>query len=198
MAHINQMNVNLINFTNLPINNNNLAIQDDQIDIGWIIDRTPDHNLINIINNNEYHDVNYINNRYFHQQFAQSNQARLIAQANQAMLNGEIHFNRSNEDIDDYGDNDDFIPFEPLHQPIIHIEVKVQPFQLSEEDKNCCVCMETRETHQICQLNCLHKFCSECIKIHIQRNRQESCCPLCRINITEISVQTEEICETFI
>ena len=98
----------------------------------------------------------------------------------------------------EFGDNDDFIPFEPLHQPIIHIEVKVQPFQLSEEDKNCCVCMETRETHQICQLNCLHKFCSECIKIHIQRNRQESCCPLCRINITEISVQTEEICETFI
>lgn len=189
IAHINEVNFNLINFNNLPIINNERIINDNQWDIGWVIDRTPDYNLIN---NNEYDDINFVNNirnernLHFHEQFAR---------ATQALINGTIQF-RNNEDIDDYGD--DFIPFEPLPHPPIDIEVEVQQFYVTEEDTNCCVCMETRENQQICQLNCLHKFCSECILTHIRRNRHQTCCPLCRTNITNISVQTQQIRETFI
>jgi hypothetical protein len=99
---------------------------------------------------------------------------------------------------DDYGANDDFIPFEPQTQHVTHIDILVQQFPLSQEDRYCCVCMETRENQQICQLNCLHKFCSECTLAHIRKNTRQHCCPLCRTNITNISVQTEEIRETFI
>lgn len=209
MAHIND--INLINFNNLPLINNLREIDDNQWNIDWVIDRTPDHNLINIINNhNEYDDINFINNlqnirnQHFHQQFAR---------ATHDLINGVIQFQHNIDhddddvpDLEPADDNiapynaapDDFIPFEPQPQPPNHIQIEVQEFPLSEEDCNCCVCMETRENQQICQLNCQHKFCSECTLTHFRRHGQRTSCPLCRTPVTNISVQTEDIRETFI
>lgn len=179
-------NFNHINYNNYPIIDNELPSEE----IGWVIDRTPDYNLINMIHNrNEYDDINIINNiqnnrnQHFYVQFSRTTQA---------LMNGLLQFQHNI----DHDDDDEFIPFEP--EPAIHIDVVVQQFPLSQEDRNCCVCMETRENQQICQLNCLHKFCSECTLTHIQRNTQQPCCPLCRTNITNISVQTQEIRDTFI
>jgi hypothetical protein len=106
-----------------------------------------------------------------------------------------IHFNE-NVDIMD----DDFIPFEPeleleLEPVVINepITITVEEFPTLEEDKNCCICIESREISQICQLNCCHKFCYECILIHTRRNIRNPCCPLCRTSITNITVQHEEM-----
>jgi hypothetical protein len=187
-------NFNHINFNNYPI------IDFNETGTGWVIDRIPDYNLINMIHNrNEYDDINFINNiqnirnQYFHEQFGH---------ATQALMNGLLQFqhNIDNDDdlpADDDAANDDFIPFEPESQPI-NLIVEVHTFPVTEEEKDCCVCMESKEYQQICQLNCLHKFCSECTLTHIQRNTQQPCCPLCRTNITNISVQTQEIRDAFI
>ena len=76
------------------------------------------------------------------------------------------------------------IPFAPL------VEVLVVPdIAMTEEEKDCCVCQEERENTDICRLNCAHTFCSGCIK-HVM-NRQKTC-PLCRAEITQICVQTDE------
>jgi hypothetical protein len=94
---------------------------------------------------------------------------------------------------------DDFIPFGPETLVINErININVAEFPASEEDKNCCICIETREITQICQLNCCHKFCYECILIHTRRNIINSCCPLCRENIRNITVRSEVIRDQFI
>jgi hypothetical protein len=127
--------------------------------VGWIIDRTPDHNIINSI------------------------------QITEALNNGTIQYQPN---------DDEFIPFDPEPKPSPNIQIKINEFPVSEEDKNCCVCMELKETSQICNLNCNHKFCGQCISTHIKRNIQEPCCPLCRNNITNISVQNDNIRQIFI
>lgn len=180
MAYINDINnFNLINFNNLPIINNQLEIDDNQLNIDWVIDRRPDHNLINIINNrNEFDDINFINNlqnirnQHFHEQFAR---------ATQALINGRINI-QPNED--------DFIPFEaePPQAPVV--ETEVQEIQISEEERDCPICYEIKEREEISQLNCGHKFCGDCITEHVRRHRREPRCPFCRVNITHITFQT--------
>lgn len=200
MAHINQND----NFNNLPPINNEC---EEPWNIDWVIDRRPDPNLIDIINNcNEYDDINFINNlqnnrnNHFQEQFVYSTQA---------LMNGLIQFQHNiDHDDDDLPADDniaphnaapnDFIPFEPQPQPLNHIVIDVQTFLIFKEDCNCCICMETRENEQICQFNCLHKFCIECTLTHFRRNRQRTFCPLCRTPVTNISLQTEAVRETFI
>lgn len=65
----------------------------------------------------------------------------------------------------------------------------LQEFELSEEDKTCCICMEQKENEQICSINCRHKFCVVCIDLHLNRNQY---CPLCRAYIHQIQTQTIE------
>lgn len=206
MPNINGINnFNETNFNNLPIINNEFGLQENVHDIQWVIDRIPDLNLINNINNNNHEndddydddDVNSINNlqNIRNQYFEQLTRA-------QALMDGIIQ-----EHDDNYISTDDntplvnhepdFIPFISVRH-IINIIIEVQLFIISEEDCNCCICMETRENEQICQFNCLHKFCIECTLTHFRRNRQRTFCPLCRTPVTNISVQTEAVRETFI
>jgi hypothetical protein len=141
----------------------------DQVE--WIIDRTPNYNIINSIQINQpVYDVYY--------QFSQ------ITEAN-------------NETIQFQPNDDEFIPFNPKPKPP-NIQININKFPISEEDKNCCICMEFKETSQICNVNCNHKFCGQCISTYIRRNIQEPCCPLCRNNITNISVQNDNIRQIFI
>ena len=94
-------------------------------------------------------------------------------------------------------ETDDFIPFQTINS-CLHINFDFESVTISsDEDLNCCVCMELKKDTEICQLNCLHKFCSSCVTIHVKKNRNSACCPLCRTNITNISVQTEEDLEIF-
>lgn len=86
--------------------------------------------------------------------------------------------------------DDDFIPFNEINrQNKSRIEYIIEPFVLTKEDKNCCVCMEERENEQMCRLNCKHIFCVYCMNQHLNKN---NCCPLCRTCIKSIQTQTVE------
>ena len=77
-------------------------------------------------------------------------------------------------------EDEEFIPF--IFEP--DINKITADFFVSEEDKNCCICMESREENEICKLNCQHKFCGDCVNKLIQKNTSmEICCPMCRENI---------------
>lgn len=137
----------------------------------WIIDRTPNYNIINSIQINQ--PVYHIYNQF--SQFTDINET-ILSQVN---------------------DDDEFIPFDPKPKSP-NIPININKFPISKEDKNCCICMELKETSQICNLNCNHKFCGQCISTYIRRNKQKPCCPLCRNNITNISVQNDNIQQIFI
>jgi len=161
-------------------NNFDYDVHNDVNNVSWIIDRTPDYNLINYLH--EYNSINniqinhpiyeqYVQNRYFEQQFAE---------LTEQLRNGTIQFNI---------EIDDFIPFEPVqHEPI---QTTVQKISVTEEERNCCICFELKETTDISQINCGHKFCGSCVIQHISRNTNESSCPLCREKITHITFQDE-------
>ena len=65
---------------------------------------------------------------------------------------------------------------------------------VSEEEQNCCVCIEIREKDEICRFNCQHTVCGECIN-NIMKTQTTLCCPICRTNIINITVQKNTIQE---
>jgi hypothetical protein len=87
----------------------------------------------------------------------------------------------------DYNDIAPTIPF-IQEQSII---VSCEQLEISDEDQNCCICMETREKNDICSLNCQHKFCAFCIEKCVKRPDPYNC-SLCRETVTKITVQTFE------
>ena len=81
--------------------------------------------------------------------------------------------------------NDDVIPVPPLADVMV-----VANMAFTEEEKLCCVCLEDRDnTGDICRLNCAHTLCCKCVKNVMSR---QNSCPLCRVEISGISVQNEE------
>ena len=82
---------------------------------------------------------------------------------------------------------DDFIPFVQR----ISIDTEVCEIPISDEERNCCICYETKECKDISQINCGHKFCGTCIIDHISINHVNPCCPLCRIKINHITFQRD-------
>lgn len=179
MSYINEP-INYINISNNYINEENID------EIGWVIDRNPDNNIINNIINNiqTFHPIYeaYTRHRYFEQQYAE-----LVVQS--------LLMNRNYRNNINYNGSDDFIPFNQEDSiQSDQIEFEVQEFEINEEDKNCCICMETREESQICMLNCSHKFCADCLPNHITRVNS---CPLCRQVITKISIQNNDVRSKF-
>jgi hypothetical protein len=69
--------------------------------------------------------------------------------------------------------------------------------EISEEQKNCCVCIETLEKDEICRFNCGHTLCGNCIN-NIMKTQLNISCPLCRTNITNIIVQKKTIQENLL
>jgi hypothetical protein len=70
----------------------------------------------------------------------------------------------------------------------------INEFELSEEDKNCCICMSDKNNEQMSRLNCGHSFCVECMDIHLNTKHN---CPLCRTDITQIQTNTMESRQKF-
>lgn len=162
-----------------------MEINNDEILLTWTIDRTPSNNYT-IYNMDSTDNMNYVND---------------LNIVNYSIVTGIVNTNHYNDDDDfipfhNMSETDDFIPFEHTRIPIA-INFVLETLTISENDLNCCICMEKKENPQICKLNCSHKFCSNCTADHVSRNRHNSFCPLCRTYITDISVQTEEDLEIF-
>ena len=110
----------------------------------------------------------------------------------------DLEFNRNH--VFDY--NSDFIPFSnsPIIETFESIDILVDsllPLKMND-DRDCCICMESNVSSKICQLNCGHKFCADCTLENIRRNYKFPLCPLCRTNIITITVPTEETYQKFI
>jgi hypothetical protein len=168
--------------------------------VTFTIDRTPDHNILNqyyfrrfdIL---EEYDENSINIDTISELTSGD---RIIAREyiNQInnLDNDEENYNNYNifNTNTTFNMDDDFIPFNPQSNitetdtPSINFIVDNL---LSHEELNCCICMEEHEDWQICQLNCQHTFCVNCIDMHLERKYT---CPLCREDIEYITTQTTE------
>jgi hypothetical protein len=75
---------------------------------------------------------------------------------------------------------------------------KHQLFGYVTKDKNDClnmdcpICLDSKDTDNMCQTNCNHYFCLGCIKTHegnekFQRSKLVTC-PMCREHVTEVKV----------
>ena len=143
--------------------------------VNWYIDRTPDTHILNdgvrgySFTFMEEPDENYYYSTIINQ---------LIIRE---LTGGDVA----------YRDRDDeFIPFNASNRPETpSINFIVDEFILSSEELNCCICMEEQEDQRVCQLNCQHTFCIDCIDKHLERNYT---CPLCRERISQIKTQTME------
>ena len=70
-----------------------------------------------------------------------------------------------------------------------------EDMEVSEEDRECCICMDQKEKSEICSLNCSHTYCSNCISrtLYLQFSRgQILTCSLCRTNVTSVQVKNIE------
>jgi hypothetical protein len=142
-----------------------ISQQDIQIEqpITWVIDRIGDRNI----------------NPYSINSVAYS----VIMDYLQDTNFNNIIYNDTNNNII-YNDVPPTIPFAPLAQVVV-----IPDMILTEEEKSCCVCLEDKENTDICRLNCTHTFCCNCVKNVMTRLKT---CPLCRAEINNICVQTDE------
>jgi hypothetical protein len=68
------------------------------------------------------------------------------------------------------------------------VNIICKNIEISEEEQNCCICMEEREKNDICRFTCEHSFCETCI-IDILKTQISVSCPLCREMVTNIVTQ---------
>ena len=95
-----------------------------------------------------------------------------------------------NQHLYDIISNDEpTIHFEELN---ININIVCESIEISNDEQNCCICLEIREKDKICLLNCNHKFCGICVESCIKKNEKYNC-SLCRESVTCIKTQNIEI-----
>ena len=151
----------------------------------WYIDITRENNIPNILNNDILYDSSYL-----YQENIVNNDTNRVNDI--YTTDDDIDTNYDIYDIYndiDYTNNDtqltiyDYISDQSINQ--IHI---MERGDITEDERNCCICMETKETTDICRLNCTHTFCHGCITQHVEVNTRNKCCPLCRNMITTIYI----------
>ena len=179
-----------------------------ETNFGWTIDTTPtynniinimndamdieDNNMINMLNTNMAYAVN--NDMNFNEEDMNYIQDSSTASGNW-YYNYSLFHNNNNNMME--LETPDFIPFEPGAIPFeterIDIATVLEQFQVSQEDRCCCVCMETNMSQtDICKLNCGHKYCNNCMIQHINAHRNASLCPLCRGKISTVTVNSND------
>jgi len=140
--------------------------------ISWFIDRTGDR-FINVIGSTSLNSITYFINS------VDQLQGNIISSND---TSGNIMFN----DLD----------FNK------HIEISVdENLEITEEQRECCICMETKEKTDVCRINCGHTFCVKCCNesFHTKNRQGETMtCPLCRESVVSISVKNIESKDTFI
>ena len=79
-------------------------------------------------------------------------------------------------------------------EPRQNINIVYKSLQITDQETNCCICMETREKNEICLLNCNHKFCGYCVENCIKIKEKYNC-SLCREVVNTIITQKLQIQE---
>jgi hypothetical protein len=141
----------------------------------WYIDRMASNRTIYPMNYTIYNIYN-INNTI-------DNTIDNISITNFSLI--DISYNSINYDID-------VGPTIPFIRTQIEITVN-DNLDITREQQDCCICMmEQIERVDICKLNCNHTFCGLCVGNILSKQDQTYNCPLCREEINEITVQTQE------
>jgi len=146
----------------------------ESLNVEWTIDRRPTFRHIVISNSHMF--IPPRSDTDFQVQFTE---------LTRGIFNGTVIFGT---EIDD---DDEFIPFicESTHEITVTSEVKL--LTISEEQCECGICYETKSPNHISQLNCSHTFCSECFIEHVNKNKENLCCPFCRENIQYVIFQDD-------
>ena len=151
-----------------------LEVHDESIT--WFIDRIGDPLIINDLHyssNNSFSSLsmypisNIIQNNYI-----------INYRADDIIYNPEISYN--------YIISPKSIPSEIILEESI---------EFTEEQCDCCICMDQKDAENICQFNCGHVFCVTCVNLSIQTFRsrlQDVTCSLCRASVEKITVKTKE------
>ena len=171
-----------------------MAQSNNSLNIGWFIDRIPDYNIgrnyQSSFNTNQTINSPWINDPYYNEApISRIRNSRYFNHIN--TLDDVNYINTFNTNyavniLSNITEDDDFIPFDNSHHINHIIHVDINNLSVSEEDRQCCICMEQRQTEDICRLNCQHSFCVQCINQHLQTNHS---CPICRARVTNVSVQ---------
>ena len=156
--------------------------------VTWTINRVPSYEILSLSTDftNNYqdnsldipyeNDFHIPNDRYFNM----TNSVDI----NNPITHNNINFRFNNNDMD----NADFIAFtndSSVNQA--EIEFVHESFDLEADNKLCCICLESRETEEICKFNCQHTTCVSCINELIHKNSNTRIpCPLCRTTIKKI------------
>jgi len=188
--------------------------------VTWSIDRTPDPNYLdniitgnlinghrNNINRTRWDHHNNLNNlnRYQHNTYNYSTTSNIYNGYDNTIYNDRNYLVERNENTNSNilntgntentnntndNDNGNILFVNVSNDVDVLLE---HDFEVTDEEQNCCVCFETKEKAEICRLNCSHTFCGLCIDSTINSfivRNIESTCPLCRVSIESIYVQT--------
>jgi hypothetical protein len=162
--------MNQHNISEININGNYTNADNQSYTVEWFIDTTPDYTTP---------DYNVNNNiQFIRRIYRESNQFVYLTES---VSNNTIHISTE----------DDFIPFESKKFVRVSIDTEVREIPVTEEERICCICYETKEREDISQINCSHKFCGSCIIEHISIKHVNPCCPLCREKIVRITFQRD-------
>ena len=165
------------------IRNSPISITDIHREPSWFIDRTGDRSLIN-------DEWNFNINNNITNSFNNSN-------AMAASYPTHINYNY----ISNYNNiNYDTLIYYPSYNTAsirsVSCELVLDQYlQFSEEQCECCICMDQKEEENICQLNCKHVFCVTCIDSSIKTFRdrnQDVICALCRTEVKKITFKKQE------
>ena len=162
--------------------NSPISIMDLPREPLWFIDRVGDRSLINNWNSNINNHVNTNNN--------------IIAMA--ATYPTNYNYNYIDHNI-----NYDTSIYYPIASLSARAMVRSIPSELvldeiiefSEEQCECCICMDQKEEDNICQLNCGHSFCVTCVDASIKSFRDRNqyvICALCRTEVKKITFKNQE------
>jgi hypothetical protein len=185
--------------------------------VTWSIDRTPDPNYLdniiigNLINGhrnnitrtrwNHHNNLNNLNNLH-HDSYNYNGYNNNIYNDRNYLVerNDNTNFNilntnnTNNTNNTDNTSNNGSIPFVQV-SPDVEVILEHE-FEVTDEERDCCVCFEKKEKEEICRLNCSHTFCVLCIDKTISSfmvRNIESTCPLCRVTIDSVCVQTDSV-----
>jgi hypothetical protein len=156
-----------------------LALEVPEDSISWVIDRIGDRSFMD-----EWNNATLIRSYPTRNSYAISTLYLLHSDLIFDYRDNNLIYHQINREYD--------FEFQPYVPSQIMLD---ETIEFTEEQCNCCICMDKKEEATICQLNCSHTFCvactQSCILTFIKKN-QNAICSLCRATVETITVKTPE------
>lgn len=163
----------------------------DNDPVNYLIDAD---NLIRHENNDDSNNIRQQNptNRYT------STSLQILSYLAEMRLEELIHARINEEETFDENEIQSIlVPNTPIHKPQ-YIECYVNTnYTDTNNNEECPICYETKESKEFVMTNCSHTFCCLCIKKSVNVCENELKCALCRSKIELLTFNDKENCEKF-